>query len=490
MKKQYYFILPFLLLICFAVLGQNPNIRFYGFPGENSYASTMKQLSNGNLALTYSNSCYSSDGSFPIEGCPLGSGIRLVGASGDTLWMKKLDSGYGYFPNEIMEDANGNITAIWVKSNIIGPCLGFTSIGPWGGNISVPRAFYLNANGTLLSETPYPPQDCSMEFQFTCQLDNGKKLLFTNYDEVLLLNPPLITLKYTLNPDNSVLSTNAITNSFHSGTIVPTSGNTFMVTWRDINNKFFVSEMNANGDFLWSKAADSLNGKQVYSLKVCPNGDLLVLQGRYPVNQQTNNVILTRLDSDGNFLWQKSYDGRWFDMSMDVRSDNSTLIASAKPLQYPDESELEVRLLNADGEIIEDKVWNISPGGDHPRTILAQPNGDYVVYGTAYLSNLDSINGPVRTFLLTDHADLSSNAEAMVTNPLSIWPNPVRDIIHLPTTLSLTEAEITDGFGRSFGRRSTASHQLSVSDLPAGVYVLRCFGPNDGRVWLSRFVKN
>lgn len=492
MKKQYSFTLTFLLFTFFAVWGQAPSIRFYEFPGENSYARTMKQLSNGNLALTYSNSCYSSSGSLPIEGCPLGSGIRLVSASGDTLWNTELTSGYGNFSSDILEEANGNITAIWVQGGLSGMCFDVFFSGTFGGGATVPHAFYLDANGALLSDTPYPPQDCSMDYQFTYQLADGKKILFTNYDQFMLISPPLVTVKYTLNPDNSVLSNTNITNDFQTGTAVSTPDNTFMVTWRNTDNKFFVSEMNTNGDFLWSKAADSLNGKQVYSQKICPNGDLLVLQGRYPINQQTKNVVLTRLDASGNFLWQKAFEGKWFDMSMDVRSDNSILIASSKAhTPYPDASELEVRLLDANGEIIEDKVWNVSPGGDQPRTILAQPNGDYMVYGTAYLFNLDSINGPVRAFLLTDHADLSSGSmEAGTTSPLSIWPNPVRDIIHLPAALTLTEAEITDGFGCSLGRRSIASHQLTVSDLPAGVYVLRCFGANDGKVWLSKFVKN
>lgn len=94
----------------------------------------------------------------------------------------------------------------------------------------------------------------------------------------------------------------------------------------------------------------------------------------------TVGAVKKRVKNCGNFLWQKTFDGNWNDMSMDVQNDNSILIATSKlDVPYPGGSALEVRLLNADGEILEDKVWDISPGSDFPRTILAQPNGDYVV---------------------------------------------------------------------------------------------------------------
>ncbi|NUN99740.1 MAG: T9SS type A sorting domain-containing protein [Saprospiraceae bacterium] len=72
--------------------------------------------------------------------------------------------------------------------------------------------------------------------------------------------------------------------------------------------------------------------------------------------------------------------------------------------------------------------------------------------------------------------------------PLSVFPNPVTDLLTLHTDLLWNTCEITDARGQKVsGGSANGDQTLPVQHLPAGIYVVRLYGEN-GQA-MQRFVK-
>ena len=72
-----------------------------------------------------------------------------------------------------------------------------------------------------------------------------------------------------------------------------------LVTW-GYDQDFFMFKVNSTLDPVWSKFFEHNGGVQF--VKVLPGGDLLA-----GINMDTAGAVIARIDSDGDFLWCKSY---------------------------------------------------------------------------------------------------------------------------------------------------------------------------------------
>lgn len=76
-----------------------------------------------------------------------------------------------------------------------------------------------------------------------------------------------------------------------------------------------------------------------------------------------------------------------------------------------------------------------------------------------------------RTFYIAKPNSISATNE--VTTPL-LWPNPCHDLLHLSGTQPGDRIVIRDITGRTIKELSADTMPVSVSDLPKGMYLLRC----------------
>ncbi|MBK9735367.1 MAG: T9SS type A sorting domain-containing protein [Saprospiraceae bacterium] len=106
------------------------------------------------------------------------------------------------------------------------------------------------------------------------------------------------------------------------------------------------------------------------------------------------------------------------------------------------------------------------------------------------LKNLADIyfdyNFPIRTNEAQTTIALSVPTADIITD-ISIYPNPVRDILHISTEEKWTKAEIFDISGRIIRSVSLNELNMDVSRLGSGTYFLRL--RNGDRVGLVKFVK-
>ncbi len=114
--------------------------------------------------------------------------------------------------------------------------------------------------------------------------------------------------------------------------------------------------------------------------------------------------------------------------------------------------------------------------------------------------------GPARKFIVLDTAGSVVNAPELVWfndvalginenrtrfQAVSVYPNPVRDIMYIQNEVDMQEIRINNIVGQqvvSMKLENRRFFELSTSDLESGVYILSVFGEN-GRVSVAKFIK-
>ncbi|KFF18866.1 T9SS type A sorting domain-containing protein [Chryseobacterium sp. JM1] len=71
---------------------------------------------------------------------------------------------------------------------------------------------------------------------------------------------------------------------------------------------------------------------------------------------------------------------------------------------------------------------------------------------------------------------------------LSIYPNPVQDILHLKSGEEIIKAEIYDAAGRIMNTKSVKGNAVNVSELAKGRYIIKLFSKD--KTMVQKFIKN
>ncbi|UOU96801.1 T9SS type A sorting domain-containing protein [Chryseobacterium daecheongense] len=101
---------------------------------------------------------------------------------------------------------------------------------------------------------------------------------------------------------------------------------------------------------------------------------------------------------------------------------------------------------------------------------------------------LDASNN-VLTFYLDVTAYLSTNESSSPNNGVSIYPNPVKDVLYIKGTGKIEKAEVYNMVGQKIRSFDTVKDQLDVSFLPKGNYILE-FSVKGGKAQNLKFIKH
>ncbi|MCB9309416.1 MAG: T9SS type A sorting domain-containing protein [Lewinellaceae bacterium] len=125
--------------------------------------------------------------------------------------------------------------------------------------------------------------------------------------------------------------------------------------------------------------------------------------------------------------------------------------------------------------------------------------GDQAQFAVSFVEGFGMEDGPIYkrygTFL-TDYCEgtleqcniISSTQNEMESNQVNItlFPNPVCDVLNLKTASEIKKIEIIDRNGRTV--ISSHGTEINVSKLLTGVYFLKCYSV-DNKLYYSKFVK-
>ena len=215
-----------------------------------------------------------------------------------------------------------------------------------------------------------------------------------------------------------------------------------------------------------------------------------------------NAPVLLKTDTDGN-LQQIQILGRRNDTLEAIRNPVALTEAdetghkcfycchySRHQMYLENPNALTVTKLTDEFEILWRKTYALPDTYLEPHEILATSDGGCLIIGNASRGNLPYY-GTYEWFALKLEADGSEGSgEITVKDEIFIYPNPVRDILHLsvPTYLKPIRVELFDLQGRLVRTQSNAFESIDMGQLPTGTYTLRVT-LEDGKTYSDKVVK-
>ncbi|MCB9244790.1 MAG: T9SS type A sorting domain-containing protein [Flavobacteriales bacterium] len=231
------------------------------------------------------------------------------------------------------------------------------------------------------------------------------------------------------------------------------NGDTALLLARLNNDGTIDNSFNANSNF--APAVDGFYG-QIYSLKLLPNGQILI-GGNYG-NSNSTAFGIDRLNSDGSldttFKITHSF-SNIRNYTLDVQSDGKVLAANVN-FGTPAEAFV-VERYHLNGEL--DSSFAKKYVNSDVKDLRIQSDGNIVFVG--YFSY--NPTGIMR--LLGDAPLLSVERSSEVSSGILMYPNPAGDIVHLSNLNGSSSLTISDISGKTIFRTGIRSDQMSIPTL-------------------------
>ncbi len=161
-----------------------------------------------------------------------------------------------------------------------------------------------------------------------------------------------------------------------------------------------VLELDKNLQLQHTRSFGGWDDDLLQKLLFMPDGSLSILAssttytGAYSDNRGDQDVVIYRIDQNGNIEWQRSYGGSMFEQPEDMALlDNGNLLIAAS--SFSNDYDIPTNNGSRDGWLFEVDpigiiVWSTtygSSGNDDIRAIKKLENGEYIVFGTSVIDH-------------------------------------------------------------------------------------------------------
>ncbi|MBA5630581.1 SBBP repeat-containing protein [Moheibacter lacus] len=275
----------------------------------------------------------------------------------------------------------------------------------------------------------------------------------------------------------------------------------------------YVQKMDNSGNFIWAKAFGGAYNYHPPVSTVDASGNVYTtgsfdFPGDYDPSDEVftltsngnNDVFILKLDASGNFQWAKSFGGDCefcADGGHSVAIDNSGNVyttgffsgtsdfdpgAGTASYTAVGDRDIFIQKLNPAGEFI----WAQAFGGTERETSLGiDIDGENNIYTTGYFAGTLDFNPSSETDMHTSVGEwdvfvqkLSQDSLGIEENEwtyVSIYPNPVQNLLNISMSQTIDSVEIIGMDGRVYFKQNFNANevQINLSDLPKGVYIAR-----------------
>ena len=100
-------------------------------------------------------------------------------------------------------------------------------------------------------------------------------------------------------------------------------------------------------------------------------------------------------------------------------------------------------------------------------------NKDYIMIFTQCFTGKDVTPGDPIESNFNLNTCLSLSTDNLLNNNITIYPNPVIDLININTSLTILEVEIYDVLGKRLNYIKVNNRKIDVSGVNSGVYILK-----------------
>ncbi|MFO7668239.1 MAG: T9SS type A sorting domain-containing protein [Bacteroidales bacterium] len=267
-----------------------------------------------------------------------------------------------------------------------------------------------------------------------------------------------------------------------------------------------------NSDTIYEILVEELPLETIVEYKYRINGSWDDDKSEFPAGGPGRHATVIEGERDAKSVWNNTIPG-WVPVTLTVNMsrqiDMGNLVAKKNYVDVAGTlngwgGDWNDELLDADG----DGIYVTLPAAFAP----VSGEGDTMQYKFRIDGSWDNskhefpAGGPARKFIVSDTAGGVTNAPEVVWfndialaihgksiqfDQVSIFPNPVNDIMYIENKVDMQEIRITNILGQEVVRKrleKRTSYQLNTSELASGVYILSVFGEN-GQVGVARFMK-
>jgi uncharacterized delta-60 repeat protein len=148
-----------------------------------------------------------------------------------------------------------------------------------------------------------------------------------------------------------------------------------------------ILKLDSNGNVTWEKAYSIKENDSAYSIQETSDGGYIVAGNTYSVvrSDDDSDMWILKLDSNGNVTWEKTYGGRESDGATSIQetSDGGYIVAGSTRSFGAGNNDIWVLKLDGNGNIF----WQKTYGGTHSDvadSIQEASDGGYIVAGSTY----------------------------------------------------------------------------------------------------------
>jgi hypothetical protein len=295
-------------------------------------------------------------------------------------------------------------------------------------------------------------------------------------------------------------------------------------------SNIFVSKLDSNGNFVWAKQmGGNVLSSVASSLKIdsldnvittgyfTGSGDFDPNAGVFEMTTIYRRSFISKLTSDGDFIWAKNFSGNDANQGKSITVDSSNNIyvtgkflgtadfdpsTNSYPISSNSVSNEDVYFskLNTDGDF----VWARSISGPNSfvrlssQIVVDNSLNIYTVGNYADVCDFDpnsgiynlSANGSTDSFVLKFNQNALGVDNVEIDKNFKVYPNPTNGIVNINSNTPIYLIEIYDLIGKKIKEISfdSNSSNIDISDFNSGVYLLKLYSTKGVRA--HKILKN
>jgi Secretion system C-terminal sorting domain len=260
-----------------------------------------------------------------------------------------------------------------------------------------------------------------------------------------------------------------------------------------MNIQGMVMKLNALGDSIWVKNFGGAFDDILYEADATLDGNIIVAGISSP-SSTTSNIYVLKLDQNGDTIWTKQLSGTiQLNCSSIATCTDGGYILTGATIEYTTFSNVDLLLTKLD--VNGDSLWSKKFGGsllDGGNSVKQTFDGGFIMTGRT--ASLDLVGEGVYLIKTDGNGDFTTAINESINNPiaLDIYPNPTTGIIHLKfATSSIYTIQIINEYGQEVfsktEQENKPTNELDISFLQNGIYFLKIQGAKSSLV--KRIIK-
>lgn len=251
--------------------------------------------------------------------------------------------------------------------------------------------------------------------------------------------------------------------------------------WSTSGDDMLLVRLDEQGDTLWTRKYGGINDEKGLCIQETPDDGFILAGSSTSFGNESWNAILIKTDSEGNMEWMQNYGGEEDESASHVQntSDGGYILTGKIDNGYPDNDDIYV----VKTDVVGDTIWTRSVHiGDYERGnwIEQTSDGGYVLTGYTELSGADEYE--VCLVKLTSNGILVGKEELKKANPkINVYQNQARHTVTIDYELkaeSLVSISLYSIKGRKLKsvlneKQSSGlkKQTWSTEGLPPGIYI-------------------